>query len=171
MKATYVLLEELSCSNMSDNTIKQYPCRYKSVITRPLDNMPRGNLNPFISASSIMSCGLTVLDGLRASTSLGVIVSQAQDRWRERLQKVMITVSLSATFLILLLGDLLPLPLPICDIFCHASWSFRVSVTLARVTRFFFITFTQVSFNGRRRKRSVVVGLVPGLGTGGFATV
>jgi len=83
----------------------------------------------------------------------------------------MITVSLSSTFLILLLGDLPPLPLPISDIFCHASRSFRVSVTLARVTSIFFVTFTEVSFNGRRRMRFVVVGLVPGLGTGGFATV
>jgi len=156
---------------MFDNTIKQYPCRYKSVITRPFDNMPRGNLTPCISAFTIMSRGLGVLDGLRASTSLGVIVSQAQDRWRQRLQKAMITVSLSSTFLILRFSDDLPLPLPICDIFCHASRSFRVSVTLARVPSFFFATFMEVSFNGRRRMRFVVFGLVPRLGTGGFATV
>lgn len=80
-------------------------------------------------------------------------------------------VSLSSTFLILLLGDDLPLPLPISDIFCHASRSFRVSVTLTRVTSFFFVPFMEVSFNGRRRMGFVVVGLVPGLGTGDFATV
>lgn len=45
-----------------------------------IDNTQQGTLTPCISASNNMVRGVGPLDALRASTSLGMIISQAQDR-------------------------------------------------------------------------------------------